>query len=78
MLSAAEFDRGMAQRQGTALGKFAECGLSSEELFGTHALREQERLASMVTHAEGRRCLDLLAAKVVQHFGLDSSQPDQV
>eukprot|EP00961_Rhodomonas_salina_P129078 1738963-Rhodomonas_salina.2 len=69
LITAEEFDRGMAQRS-DALGVFAACAFSGDELFSARDLKQREKISAMASDEAGRRVLDELAGKIVERFGL--------
>jgi len=74
LITAEEFDRGIAQRA-DAMGVFAECISSGARVYSSHGLSHREQLSSLMASEDGRRVLDALADKVITCFGLDQQQP---
>lgn len=74
LITAEEFDRGVAQRR-DALGLFPECAFSGAELLGAKGLLHREKIATLAAEAEGRRMLEALADRVLALFSLDAPPP---
>eukprot|EP00961_Rhodomonas_salina_P021893 294863-Rhodomonas_salina.3 len=71
LISAEEYDRGVAQRR-DVLGLFPEFFEGGSQLFSARGLFAREQMASLAARVEGRRMLDELADKVVVYFRLDA------